>query len=709
MNSCTIRLTLVGALLLTASARGDLVHQWKFNGFATDSVGTAHGTLSGGAAITPDGRLGIGGGQMLSDPIGNTITEKTLVSWVSLNNLDTGRGGSALSLGHTGDKFDGIVYAEAEARKWMAGSNGFVRTQVPQLYGTEETVTEPGEVMMAIVYKADNSITLYRDGSLYGSYTPGSPLVSYNAGVDRALIGPRHVGPPPLDGFVNEARIYNSALGDAEIVSLFGAGPDLTPSDPPPPPPPPPAPMLLHQWTFNGDARDQVGMAHGALSGGALLEPDGRISLNGGQMLSRPIDQNIGAKTLVSWVSLNDLDAGRGGSALSLGHTAGLFDGIVYAEIEARKWMAGSNGFARTQNPQTFGTPETVTEPGEVMMAIVYDDQNGITLYRDGELYGNYTTSHVAQFTAGVDRALIGPRHIGTAVLDAFVNEARVYKNAMSATQIMELFQTGPSTTANPPPPPPPAPALAHLWSFEDGTANDSVGGAHGTLNNGATIVDGRLQLDGINDFMRSAPIGEAIEARTLMAWVSLDNLQQQAGSALTLERFEGDDVFDGIVFAERVAGQWMAGSNFFLRSVPDNGGAPETVTEPGEVMVAIVYDEDSSIRIYRDGELYAVASQGGLETYPAGVSDVLIGVRHEDISGGMGTVDGPDPFLAGFVNEARIYQGALSPDAIREAYNAGPIPEPSTVAIAGFAIAGAMIACRRRQKSRQIRDTTPE
>jgi hypothetical protein len=273
----------------------------------------------------------------------------------------------------------------------------------------------------------------------------------------------------------------------------------------------------------------------------------------------------------------------------------------------------------------------------------------------------------------------------------------------------MELCQQGPSTTANPPPPPPPAPQLCHLWSFEDGTANDSVGGAHGTLNNGAAIVDGRLQLDGINDFMRTSPIGATIEAKTLMAWVSLDNLQQQAGSALTLERFGGADVFDGIVYAERVAGQWMAGSNNFLRSVPDNGGAAETVGEPGEVMVAIVYDEDSSIRIYRDGELYAVATQGGLESYPAGVSDVLIGLRHEDIAGGTGTVDGPDQFLAGFVNEARIYKGALSPDAIREIYAAGPIPEPSTVVVGGLAIAGVIFARIRRRKSRRPRAISTE
>ena len=431
--------------------------------------------------------------------------------------------------------------------------------------------------------------------------------------------------------------------------------------------------MLLHQWTFNGDARDQVGTAHGTLSGGALLEGDGRISLNNGQMLSQPIDQNIGAKTLVSWVSLNDLDAGRGGSALSLGHTAGLFDGIVYAEIEARKWMSGSNGFARTQNPQTFGTPETVTEPGEVMMAIVYDDQNGITLYRDGELYGNYTTSHLAQIHGGRRSSIDRP---------AAPRDGRIGRFCQRGAGVQERHVGGPDLGIVPsrslddaqPAAATAAGAAASPFVVVRGRHGERFGwgGARNAeqrrrrswmvvcSSTGSTTSCGRRRSE------------RPIEAKTLMAWVSLDNLQQQAGSALTLERFGADDVFDGIVYGERVAGQWMAGSNFFLRSVPDNGGAAETVGEPGEVMVAIVYDEDNSIRIYRDGELYAVASQGGLESYPAGVSDVLIGLRHEDIGGGMGTVNGPDPFLAGFVNEARIYQGALSDAAIRDGLRGG-------------------------------------
>jgi hypothetical protein len=688
-------LTAAFAVWLAAAvgtARAELAHQWTFNGDARDQVGTAHGTLSGGASLTGD-RLLLNGGMMLSDPIDASITEKTLVSWVSLNNLDAGQGGSALSLGYTPAKFDAIDYAEINAHTWMAGSDGFSRTQNPQIYGTPETTTEPGEVMMAIVYQSNRNVTVYRDGSLYGTYVANNPIPTFDAGVDRALIGPRHLGTAVLDAYVNEARIYDTALSAAEVSSIFSAGPSTAEN---PPPPPPPAPELLHQWTFNGSPADIVGSAHGLLQSGAAIEGD-RLAINGGQMLSLPIDETIKAKTLVSWVSLNDLDTGRGGSALSLGSTGAKFDAIDYAEINPRTWMAGSNNFARTQNPQLYGTPETTTEPGEVMMAIAYGDDGSITLYRDGQLYGSYQAGGVETYQGQVDRAVIGPRHLGTDKINGYVNEARIYSGALSATQMMDIFNAGPSLAPAPPVPAAPPAKLVHQWTFEDGTAKDSVGHADGTLTNGAQIAGGRLSLDGVDDYMRTSTIGENIFEKTLVAWVSLTNTSQQAGSALTLEDPTGDDRFDSIDYGERVAGQWMNGSNVFQRSVADNGGAAETAVEPQEVMMAIVYGLDNSITLYRNGEFYGQGNLGDLQLYGANVADVIIGLRHSDIALATGTPEGVDQFLAGFVNEARIYQGSLSPDAIRSLYQAGAVPEPSTYML--LSIGAACLAWKSRRR----------
>lgn len=221
------------------------------------------------------------------------------------------------------------------------------------------------------------------------------------------------------------------------------------------------------------------------------------------------------------------------------------------------------------------------------------------------------------------------------------------------------------------------APAgLVHQWTFNDGTANDSVGTNHGTLYNGATVSGGQLHLDGVNDYFRTSPLAQTLSNRTLMVWVTLSNLTQQAGSALTLENPTGNDVFDGIIYGEQVTNRWINGSDNALRWDFSGGTEASPVeTSLAKVWIAIVYGDPASgadnIKIYRNGVLAADYNPGNpLITYPAGVADVVIGVRHSDLVGGSGTPEGFDEFLAGSINEARIYDTALTASQIAEVSN---------------------------------------
>ena len=96
-----------------------------------------------------------------------TKTDKTLVSWVTLANT-TQRGGSALTVQH-GDQFDGIVFGETEAGRWMAGSDNFARTQDNQEANPAEQSDAQTPIQMAIVY-AGGRISIYRNGTSYASY-----------------------------------------------------------------------------------------------------------------------------------------------------------------------------------------------------------------------------------------------------------------------------------------------------------------------------------------------------------------------------------------------------------------------------------------------------------------------------------------------------------------------------------------------------------
>lgn len=220
-----------------------------------------------------------------------------------------------------------------------------------------------------------------------------------------------------------------------------------------------------------------------------------------------------------------------------------------------------------------------------------------------------------------------------------------------------------------------PSSSLLHQWTFNDGTANDFVGEADGILKNGATIIDGRLVLDGVDDHVRTPTIKTNIFRKTLMAWVTLSNVYQRGGGVITLESPDTScisETFDSIVYGERVANQWNAGSDFFNRTPDDNDGSLETLQSiEKEIHITIVYDIDNGIRIYRNGTLYSFHTAGTLQSYSANTSDVLIGLRHQ-CANTPGTPTGYDRYLAASINEARIYNIALSESNVLNIFNAG-------------------------------------
>ena len=202
-------------------------------------------------------------------------------------------------------------------------------------------------------------------------------------------------------------------------------------------------------------------------------------------------------------------------------------------------------------------------------------------------------------------------------------------------------------------------------WTFEV-DARDVIGGLEGELKGGAVVENGRLRLDGKDAFLQTAPLPLEVREKTLEAWVSPANLTQRGGGVLSLENKDGH-AFDAIVFGERVAGRWMAGSESFRRT-HDLDPAAETV-KPGDLVhVAVVYAADNSVAVYRNGEPYAPpytpnGADATLRTYAAGESVVLLGLRHTGAGNG---------FFAGEVAEARLYDKALSAAEVSASFKAG-------------------------------------
>ena len=193
-------------------------------------------------------------------------------------------------------------------------------------------------------------------------------------------------------------------------------------------------------------------------------------------------------KTLVVWVSPANLTQ-RGGSALTIDNDRGGFDGIVFGELAPGKWMAGSDGFARTERNQA-AFPAEIAEAGTfVQMAMVYRGAQ-VTAFRNGVRYSQHAIG-VPESFGGRSVVVIGRRHLTQNGNDHFggaIDDARIYDRALSADEIAALKPNAESEIKP-----------WAWWTFDDKEAKDRIGRFEITeITGGARVEDGKLVLDGV-------------------------------------------------------------------------------------------------------------------------------------------------------------------------------------------------------------------
>jgi hypothetical protein len=205
---------------------------WDFDRDGRDRRGGLHATPEPGARLVRAG-LKVDGGPAsyaATVPLARDLRAKTLEAWVTLDNL-VQRGGGVMSV-HTPDGrlFDAVVFAELEPGRWMAGSDGFRRTQ--SFHGPVESEANRCPVHMAITYAEDGTVSAYRDGRPYGTPYRAAEVVTFKAGEAQVLFGLRHAPPGGnrlLAGTIHRARLYDRALTSAEVAASAGAADYVAP------------------------------------------------------------------------------------------------------------------------------------------------------------------------------------------------------------------------------------------------------------------------------------------------------------------------------------------------------------------------------------------------------------------------------------------------------------------------------------------------
>jgi beta-fructofuranosidase len=151
------------------------------------------------------------------------------------------------------------------------------------------------------------------------------------------------------------------------------------------------------------------------------------------------------------------------------------------------------------------------------------------------------------------------------------------------------------------------------------------------------------------------APGKFELHDRTLVSWVSIEDLNCRGGSALSIGV---GSLWDGIVFGERVPNKWMAGSEFWHRTPGmDELSKGENAVPNALTQIALV-QSGSTAALFRDGKEIGSWKLQDEPVYYEKSAYVLFGLRHLGCSG-------TNAFLHGSIRDARIYDRPLSAEEL--------------------------------------------
>ncbi len=282
-----------------------------------------------------------------------------------------------------------------------------------------------------------------------------------------------------------------------------------------------PPPGLVAWWPGDGDARDPIGLHHGALANGAGYTNgfNGQAFVFDGSndQLIIPDANDLdmtNALTLAAWVKVRAFQ--DWGAIMSKG------------EGSQVNYSLNTRGDGRFKLSLAFAQDTVVSLVHGVnewhFVAGTWDGTNA-RVYVDGVLEG--TTPFTGSLTLNTGRLFLGADPAGSVeYFKGLIDEAAVWNRALSSNEIAGLYAAGSAGMLKPTCLPPP-PGLAGWWSG-DGKPDDAVGSQHGTLRNQATYAVGKVgaafDLDGVDDFVEATNVVSHATAFSFCTWLRVDS-----------------------------------------------------------------------------------------------------------------------------------------------------------------------------------------
>ncbi len=562
----------------------------------------------------------------------------------------------------------------------------------PEFYSTTNVLDNNWHFVTGTLDGSD--LKIYVDGILEGflpySGTPAGNIRSVNIGASWGGGTFNRF----FNGLIDEVDIYNRALSASEIQSIYNAGSAGTCQPPPPSCANPPS-GLVSWWPGDGNANDIQDGNNGATQNGATFAT-GKVgqafSLDGvDDYVEVPDSPSLtppsSSITLEAWVKP---DAVNGNYVIISKYNSN------NPSVNGVSWYLGLDTiigpghlrFAIYQNPavsiaRTIDTNNPVLSAGVWQhVAATFDlATQEMKIYVNGVEVPNTLDPTSSIMTSIADSNT--PVRIGVAVhvagnfanfWDGLIDEAGIYNRALSASEIQSIYNAGSAGKCQTLPVCVTPPSGLISWWPGDDNANDIKDGNNGTLVNGATFAAGKVgqafSFDGVNDYLEIPENGSLDLSGdfTLETWIKPEAYSVVPSPVITKYNYSGGNLANvswqlDILNDGNVQFGVACGTNSSTELMYQQTTNTVVSLNVFTHLAAVYRQNPPAMEIYVNGVLQAGTTNGSCSFINQNDTPVQIGKRIDS---------GSTAFFDGIIDEASIYNRALSASEIQSIYNAG-------------------------------------
>ncbi len=658
-----------------------MVSWWPGDGNADDIQSHNNGTLVNGATFAA-GKVGQafslnGSNQYVSmgNPASLQLTGSiTLDAWVNPDDFGEGelreivsKWGQDFNSCGLGTNADSFLFA-------LTKTGGVIR---PRIYihqsDTGEPALEGGSTPagvfshVATTYDATTGFfALYVNGVEVASTTL-SPLSLCTSDAD-VFIGAEAAGPQRFfPGRIDEVEIFDRALSATDIAAISNAGSAGKCRSCTPPPS-----DMVGWWPGDGNTKDIQGGNNGLLKNGATFGP-GEVgkafSLNGsnqyvdvGPNVDLPVKFSVDA--WINPTSVNGIQPIISKSDGQSGYLFAVAAGKLFALV-----IRSDSSLTR------YYTNDVVITAGAWQhVTLTYDGTLGANSGQAFKFYVNGINKPSAPLSfdnGGTPGASQTPGQIGAytanpSYFGGLIDELELFTRVLTPDEIQSIYDAGGLGKCKPTCVTPPSGLIA--WWPGDNTAVDIQGGHNGTLQNGATFDNGKVdRAFNFNGNNQAVDVGQFDPGSTFTidAWI---NGTDYSGNGIIISSFDGQNGF-----------LLQVGGSGYLDGLVANGGSfSEYITNSNVIStgvwqhVVVTYDANAftPFTFYVDGA--PVSANGGNSAGVPGVSSA-----HARI--GNWATTNSNRFI-GRIDELEIFNRVLTPNEASSIYNAGSAGKCKTV-----------------------------